>query len=60
MQMPEKTKHSWTTYVGAADTFQQQSSDLCLPIELALGHPQLLLCLRNKGKQYELYMWVWK
>lgn len=43
---------SWGTYVRAADTLQQQSSDLCLSIKLALGHPQLLLCLRaNKHNQ---------
>lgn len=36
------------TYVGAADTFQEQAGDLRLPVELALGHAQLLLCLRRE------------
>ncbi|TNN72241.1 hypothetical protein EYF80_017525 [Liparis tanakae] len=35
------------TYVGAADAFQQQPGDLRLPVELTLGHPQLLLGLRS-------------
>lgn len=36
------------TYVGTADTFQKQAGDLRLPVELALGHAQLLLCLRRE------------
>lgn len=39
------------TYMGAADTFQQQSGDLCLPVKLTLGHPELLLRLRKKTKR---------
>ena len=31
--------------MGAADALQQQPGDLRLPVKLALGHPQLLLCL---------------
>lgn len=36
--------------MGAADAFQQQAGDLRLPVELALGHPQLLLRLSGGGE----------
>lgn len=38
---------SLLTYVRAADALQQQTGDLCLPVKLTLGHPQLLLRLRG-------------
>lgn len=41
----EHVKLRWATYMSAADALQQQPGDLCLPVELTLGHPQLLLCL---------------
>lgn len=36
----------------AADALQQQTGDLCLPVKLTLGHPQLLLCLKTKKQKY--------
>lgn len=45
MMLKAEAGLSPVTYVGAADALQQQSGDLCLPVKLTLGHPQLLLCL---------------
>lgn len=47
----EWRRRLFATYVGAADALQQQPRDLRLAVELALGHPQLLLGLRRSETQ---------